>query len=180
MTIYFAEMGSWLKIGYTLADNASKRIAQLQTGQPQKIILLGTISGDRDAELGLHEEFASSRGNGEWFYRDEIISIVRFLIDNQHPWYECRQRPRGISWERAFKVLPPTDLSAYDAPGIPVVTSSIISRAANTRIRAHRKKYGRDLEWEANLCERMADHQPQATLRHPYLVAWQSLGQKST
>jgi len=34
MTIYFAKMGEWIKIGYTSGE-ASKRIAQLQTGQPQ-------------------------------------------------------------------------------------------------------------------------------------------------
>lgn len=47
MTIYFIEMekSGFIKIGYTSA-NAEKRMAQLQTGQTDKLRLLGTIPGE--------------------------------------------------------------------------------------------------------------------------------------
>ena len=65
MTIYFAEMGDWIKIGYT-AGEPSKRIAQLQTGQPQRIKLLGSIPGEMDAALKSTERGRGIIRRGIW------------------------------------------------------------------------------------------------------------------
>lgn len=81
MTIYFAELEgkSQVKIGYTRSC-AARRIAQLQTGQPGRLKLLGTIPGDVSAERGLHKEFGESRINGEWFEETaSLMSIIQFL-----------------------------------------------------------------------------------------------------
>lgn len=99
MTIYFIrlERDGPLKIGFT-AGSAKKRLVQLQTGQPGKLHLLGTINGDRGAEIGLHEHFAQYRINGEWFSPNhELIQTVNFLIKNQCPWYFCRDRAPIVS-----------------------------------------------------------------------------------
>lgn len=164
MTIYFAEMGEWLKIGYT-AGTPARRISQLQTGQPQKISLLGTIPGERDAETGLHEIFALFRGNGEWFCRSEVISTVQFLIENQHPWYFARTKAIKVrEWEYAFTPKSETDLSAYeDVDAKPPLGGKRVS----DRIRKHRKEHGKDREWESRLIKNITTH--------PYVLAWERL-----
>lgn len=169
MTIYFAQIGEWIKIGFTGSEDVSKRIAQLQTGQPQKIVLLGTIPGERDAETGLHQELAISRGNGEWFARDEVSWIVSFLIENQHPWYYCRSRTICLKWQKAFEVTTATDVTAYD--DVQGVDSTALSptqaKALNMRIRNRRKQSGRDREWERQLLDNAA--------LHPYVAAWKAV-----
>ena len=91
MTIYFIEIekiGS-IKIGYT-ASSPERRMAQLQTGQPGKLLLIGTIPGDKEIETNLHKELNEYRLNGEWFSH-KIRFIADHLIKNQGPWYLCRE-----------------------------------------------------------------------------------------
>ena len=117
--IYFIEMekNGFIKIGYT-TGNAERRMAQLQTGQPLKLKLLGTIPGEREGEIGLHREFEEFRINGEWFIPNEyLITIIDEMIDNQTPWYYCRKlREFALEreWKEAFKFNADTDTSAYD------------------------------------------------------------------
>ena len=117
--IYFIEMekSGFIKIGYT-AGNAERRMAQLQTGQPLKLKLLGTIPGEREGEIGLHREFEEFRINGEWFIPNEyLITIIDEMINNQTPWYYCRKlREFALEreWKEAFKFNADTDTSAYD------------------------------------------------------------------
>lgn len=157
MTIYFIEMENQnkIKIGYT-AKEAKRRMKELQTGQPNKLVLIGTIAGEKDGEAGLHKEFADIRGNGEWFEKTrELCSVISFLIDNQHPWYFCRARRSfdGI-WQRAFQIRDGIDLSAYD--DCMVLRSKKpknrddgkIAMMVGRRIKIHREKYGPDPEWE--------------------------------
>ena len=111
------EKSGFIKIGYT-AGNAERRMAQLQTGQPLKLKLLGTIPGEREGEIGLHREFEEFRINGEWFIPNEyLITIIDEMIDNQTPWYYCRKlREFALEreWKEAFKFNADTDTSAYD------------------------------------------------------------------
>ena len=117
--IYFIEMekNGFIKIGYT-TGNAERRMAQLQTGQPLKLKLLGTIPGEREGEIGLHREFEEFRINGEWFIPNEyLITIIDEMIDNQTPWYYCRKlREFALEreWKEVFKFNADTDTSAYD------------------------------------------------------------------
>lgn len=99
MTIYFIEMEglSFIKIGYTAAD-AEQRMAQLQTGQPYRLRLIGTMPGDKKAEHALHKELDAYRSTGEWFSATTYVrELIAYLIEKQGPWYICRGF-RG-SWE---------------------------------------------------------------------------------
>jgi hypothetical protein len=170
MTIYFAEMGDWIKIGYT-AGKPARRIAQLQTGQPQRIKLLGTIPGDMDAESSLHQEFRDYRVGGEWFEKSERLKlVVPFLIENQHPWYFCRSiRVIEEEWAKAFKPTPKTDVSSYDDCAIkPFGWSKKEAKGIRRRAQEHRARTGDYPSWYLAL-RRNLDIGPEAL---KYNRAW--------
>lgn len=78
--VYFIQAGDDgpIKIGYT--ENLPARIKQLQTGQPQRMRVLRSMSGDRALETFLHRKFAAHRMAGEWFHPHR--DILRYIIDN--------------------------------------------------------------------------------------------------
>jgi len=65
--VYFiqAETGGPIKIGTAL--DVSKRIAMLQTGNPEQLVVLHTFPGQRDLESALHATLREHRIRGEWF-----------------------------------------------------------------------------------------------------------------
>ena len=78
MRTYFiqAAHGGPIKIGK--ADEPELRLGQLQTGNPLRLVLLGSIEGDYEAEL--HERFKFSRLEGEWFApAKELLGYVESL-----------------------------------------------------------------------------------------------------
>lgn len=77
MFTYFiqAESGGPIKIGK--AVDVAKRLASLQTGSVEKLVVLGWFDGDREREF--HAQFAAFRVSGEWFAPDS--SLVGFVID---------------------------------------------------------------------------------------------------
>jgi hypothetical protein len=66
--IYFAQADGtdFVKIGHTRGDPA-KRLTELQTGCPHRLVLLASVDGGEDDEGRWHERFASDRVGGEWF-----------------------------------------------------------------------------------------------------------------
>jgi hypothetical protein len=93
MTIYFVELEgtNFIKIGYTERPDAAGRIAQLQTGQPGKLRLLGQIPGEMINEYELHQIFAEYRGNGEWFDGPPIFRVfITKMLETKQPWTQCR------------------------------------------------------------------------------------------
>lgn len=62
-----------IKVGYT-ARNPLHRLAQLQTGCPSKLVMVGWYPGSRDDEKALHREMKHARITGEWFRLDETVS----------------------------------------------------------------------------------------------------------
>ena len=66
MVTYFiqGELTRRIKIGKTTLL-PQDRLKQHQIGSPDKLILLATMDGDREAEL--HTEFSSYLVHGEWF-----------------------------------------------------------------------------------------------------------------
>jgi len=65
MAIYFIRAGNFIKIGY--AVDPYSRLKQLQTGNPQKLELVGYVEGDYETEAHIHSLFADFRVKGEWF-----------------------------------------------------------------------------------------------------------------
>jgi hypothetical protein len=65
--VYFIQSGPYVKIG--IADNPSKRINELQTGNPMALVLLRSfrVMDARRIERSLHAHFDAVRVRGEWF-----------------------------------------------------------------------------------------------------------------
>jgi len=80
--VYFIKAGNVVKIG--IAANADKRLRELQTANPHRLELLGTITGGRSKEMELHERFHHLRLSGEWFTASaELLEYVAALISMQ-------------------------------------------------------------------------------------------------
>lgn len=92
MTIYYIRNGEKgpVKIGFT-ASSAHKRMKQLQTGQPEKLIMLGTSPGEMIDEQSIHRELKDYCLNGEWFdAKPELMSVIKKVIDKQLSWFHFR------------------------------------------------------------------------------------------
>jgi len=81
--VYFVTDGTgFVKIGCTCCD-VSIRLSALQTSNPRKLSLIGTIQTDNiaDLELQIHSEFEPQRNAiGEWFaitFDDVIECLAR-------------------------------------------------------------------------------------------------------
>lgn len=78
--MYFiqGENGGPIKIGVT--DNIDKRLKQMQTGNPEKLILLHLTYGGRNLEEELHLKFSQYLYRGEWFNpAKEILEYIEEL-----------------------------------------------------------------------------------------------------
>ncbi len=75
--IYFlqSEHGGAIKIGR--ADDLAKRLVQIQTSRPDKIVVLAAAPGTVADERALHVRFAANREKGEWFSPvGELMSLI--------------------------------------------------------------------------------------------------------
>jgi hypothetical protein len=78
-SIYFIQSpdSGFVKIGFTEGD-VHHRLKALQTGNPNTLILLGSITGTKKDELDLHKKFSPLAVNGEWFRLDgPLAEFVR-------------------------------------------------------------------------------------------------------
>lgn len=82
--VYFLRAGPFVKVGRT-SGHPSTRIAQLQTGCPFPIELIGLIFGDSGREAKLHSQFSHLRACGEWFRAEpELLTCIDALLDSQN------------------------------------------------------------------------------------------------
>lgn len=85
--IYFVreELSGRVKIGY--AADPAKRVAELATGSPGPLVLMGTVPGERQEEATLHAHFAQWRRHREWFegHRDLLRGIGLLLVSQGTP-----------------------------------------------------------------------------------------------
>ncbi len=73
--------GGPIKIGFS--DDPAARLCQIQTGNPQQCILLGTIDGGLEREADIHAELAEFRVRGEWFLPCPAVMDV---VNGFTPW----------------------------------------------------------------------------------------------
>jgi len=80
--IYFIQSKEFgaIKIGYT-SGSVSKRIEDLQVGNPDQLLLVGTIPGGFADEKKVHYRFKDSRIRGEWFKDTHVLR--NFIKDNE-------------------------------------------------------------------------------------------------
>ncbi|MDS7594921.1 GIY-YIG nuclease family protein [Agrobacterium tumefaciens] len=111
-----------VKIGFS--NNVERRRAELQTGNPRTIALMGQIKSegereDRTIESDLHRLFADRRGeNGEWFeiFPEDVITALHryssraYLTVGDNPFeivsYDCKGIPEFASPWRWADVNP--------------------------------------------------------------------------
>ena len=68
----------FVKIGWCI--DVTKRLEQVQLGNPRKVKLLGCVDGGREMEPHFHTRFAAYRARGEWFRLcGELAEFVRGL-----------------------------------------------------------------------------------------------------
>lgn len=65
--IYFIRSGASGPIKIGITREISTRIQELQTGNPERLHLLGRLLGGRFEESELHRRFADHRIHSEWF-----------------------------------------------------------------------------------------------------------------
>ncbi len=80
--IYFVqgESGGPIKIGYT--KNIEKRLTLLQSGYPDRLILLASMAGTEENEEAIHIELQQYRLRGEWFSPHENVLEKVKAINN--------------------------------------------------------------------------------------------------
>lgn len=77
MSVYFVGGMSTGLIKIGKADNAKRRLMELQTGSPDELVLLAVIPGGRDEEQQLHDRFRETRRHGEWFaFSYDLWSLI--------------------------------------------------------------------------------------------------------
>ena len=59
------QAGDAVRVGYT--RNVKKRLASLQTGSPERLLLVSVRAGDRALEREVHERWTEHRIRGDWF-----------------------------------------------------------------------------------------------------------------
>jgi hypothetical protein len=74
--VYFIQdvTGHVIKVG--CAADPQSRLAQLKTGNPRKLRLLGYLPGGRKLEQEIHKELAYWRLDGEWFQREGVMEYI--------------------------------------------------------------------------------------------------------
>lgn len=74
--IYFIqpENGGSVKIGR--AEDVAKRLVQMQTSRPDKLVVVAAAPGTYEDERRLHDAFADSRDRGEWFTPDDGLTAL--------------------------------------------------------------------------------------------------------
>jgi hypothetical protein len=87
--IYMIQRGKQVKIGYSVDPRG--RLRQLQTGNPERLSLLGVKGGDLAEERYWHNHLKRYRiGSSEWFeFSDEIKAIAEARFS---PWISARRR----------------------------------------------------------------------------------------
>lgn len=89
--IYFIRAVESGKIKIGESDNPVARIKQLKTGSPEKLEILGVISGGRYREKDLHKKFKQYQVRGEWFKSNpELTKFIReYIKDNGTGIQQC-------------------------------------------------------------------------------------------
>jgi hypothetical protein len=76
--IYFVQSGEHGLIKIGLSNGPMRRLPELQTGNPDELLLRHVIPGDRAVEASLHQRFEPARIRGEWFGREYLPVIAAF------------------------------------------------------------------------------------------------------
>src|SRR5262245_23909222 len=80
--VLLAERSGMLKVGY--AADPGRRLAELQTGSPEELILMGYLPGGPELEQHIHNLLRVEHVHGEWFRAtDDVLATLRTLLATQ-------------------------------------------------------------------------------------------------
>jgi hypothetical protein len=93
--IYFIQQGDHgpIKIGFA-EINVTRRVAQVQTGNPETLTCLAVKEGTKEEEQKLHAQFDNFRLCGEWFISSPELTS---LISAAEPYTSYAQREQKPS-----------------------------------------------------------------------------------
>lgn len=79
--VYFvgASKSGPVKVGFTTDRTAESRLAQLQTGSPEELVILGTIEAGPAVERAIHNVLGVHLVRGEWFEREPALALYARL-----------------------------------------------------------------------------------------------------
>lgn len=76
--LYAVKDGDAVKFG--VAENAAKRFGSIQTGNPRKLELIGSVYCAETIESDVHKYLADLRIRGEWFRWTDKSRAIAMLI----------------------------------------------------------------------------------------------------
>lgn len=84
MSVYFAQAGPYIKIGYSADPLTRVDSVTISVERPDDlpkgadVDLIGWVGGGRRRESAMHREFARDHVAGEWFYldRDVVVDLI--------------------------------------------------------------------------------------------------------
>lgn len=79
MPVYMIRAGETDKVKIGFAADVQDRIATLQTAHWERLFLIRTWEGDKVTERWLHQQFAASRIEREWFVFDPAMMTIETL-----------------------------------------------------------------------------------------------------
>ncbi len=107
--VYFivTEDRNYVKIG--TSRNASERLSELQTGNPQRLVVLKTIPGGHEKERLVHALWEKDRQMGEWFtLSSELLAWIHELNPAEHIY---------MGWVRPLRPMPRSGLQTCEGCG---------------------------------------------------------------
>ena len=76
-----------VKIGLSSRGSLLRRFSQIQVSMADPMNALLVLEGSADQEAGLHELYASSRLNGEWFEQSQDLMELIAELAELDPWW---------------------------------------------------------------------------------------------
>ena len=106
MVYFIRQAGSnYVKIGYTSGEEATARIASLQTANPRRLEVLAIINGDESTEAYYHRKYWQYKTDGgmEWFEMPpSVIEELKGLYHEQ----QSNDNHCGIEGPSPYDVRP--------------------------------------------------------------------------
>ena len=88
------------------AKDVERRLSQLQTGCPEKLIIWGTYEGEL-TEKEIHKKFEDLNIRGEWFEFEE--PILRFILEEGKKYETYYKKVTIIEGDKEFEVFVPEE-----------------------------------------------------------------------
>jgi hypothetical protein len=100
--LYFIRSGQYVKIG--ISEAPYRRIASIQTSNPDELEVLAVVEGGAQLEAEMHRRFAALHYRGEWFRDDTTIRQVIAGMQTLPP--HNPHKPRNEAAVQQRKAMP--------------------------------------------------------------------------